>query len=76
MDLEDQLKANQKLVMECIEKIDSLYERLTLDANTKFQFLAENQGWYSRSIRIYLTELKRAIFPEKETVRFKPLESL
>lgn len=59
VNLEDQLKANQKLVMECIEKIDSLYERLTLDANTKFQFLAENQGHSTTVINSLKTEIAR-----------------
>jgi hypothetical protein len=42
--LEEQVKQNQRRVMECVEKIDSLYERLQLNMNDKFQFLAEHQG--------------------------------
>merc|ERR1719233_357922 len=33
-----------KMVMEAVEKIDNLYERLQMEMNEKFQFLAENQG--------------------------------
>merc|ERR1719481_2479916 len=42
--LEDVVKKNQKTVMEAVEKIDRLYERLQLDMNEKFHFLAETQG--------------------------------
>ena len=41
--LEEQVKKNQRMVMEAVEKIDSLYERLQMEMNEKFQFLAENQ---------------------------------
>ena len=41
--LESEVKKNQKMVMESVEKIDHLYERLQLEMNEKFQFLAENQ---------------------------------
>ena len=41
--LEEMVKKNQKMVMEAVEKIDSLYERLQMEMNEKFQFLAENQ---------------------------------
>ncbi len=42
--LEEQVKRNQRQVMECVERLDSLYERLQLNIHNKFQFLAENQG--------------------------------
>lgn len=42
--LEGEVKKNQKVVMEAVERLDSLYERLQLEMNEKFQFLAENQG--------------------------------
>ena len=42
--LETQLQENQRIVMECVDKIDKLYERLQLDNNQKFNFLAENRG--------------------------------
>ena len=42
--LEDFVKKNQKMVMEAVEKIDSLYERWQMEMKEKFQFLAENQG--------------------------------
>ena len=48
--LETQLQENQRIVMECVDKIDKLYERLQLDNNQKFNFLAENRGNY---IHIY-----------------------
>ena len=38
------MKRNQRQVMECVERLDSLYERLQLNIHNKFQFLAENQG--------------------------------
>jgi len=64
--LEDLVKKNQKVVMEAVEKIDSLYERLQMEMNEKFQFLAENQG-HSPSVisrlhsEIYrLEEIKKA----------------
>ena len=38
------MKQNQRRVMECVERLDSLYERLQLNMNDKFQFLAEHQG--------------------------------
>ena len=42
--LEGEVKKNQKVVMEAVERLDSLYERLQLEMNEKFQFLAENRG--------------------------------
>jgi hypothetical protein len=42
--LEEQVKKNQRRVMECVERMDSLYDRLQLNMNDKFQFLAEHQG--------------------------------
>ena len=41
--LENQVKHNQKIVMESVERLDSLYERLQLDMNDKFQFLAQHK---------------------------------
>ena len=41
--LEGQVKINQKVVFEAVEKLDNLYERLQLEMNEKFQFMAENK---------------------------------
>ena len=41
--LEGQVKNNQKVVFEAVEKLDYLYERLQLEMNEKFQFMAENK---------------------------------
>ena len=59
VELEDRLKANQREVCECIDKIDALYERLQMDANTKFEFLANNKG--------LIGEILDASVEEKET---------
>ena len=56
VELEDRLKANQREVCECIDKIDALYERLQMDANTKFEFLANNKGLIGE---IWMLPLKR-----------------
>ncbi len=52
--LENQLQENQRTVMECVDKIDKLYERLQLDNNQKFNFLAENRGNYHMLLRYFL----------------------
>jgi len=57
--LEEQVKKNQKMVMEAVEKIDNLYERLQMEMNDKFQFLAENQGHSPSTIRSLHTEIIR-----------------
>jgi len=57
--LEEQVKKNQKMVMEAVEKIDNLYERLQMEMNDKFQFLAENQGHSPSTIRALHTEITR-----------------
>ena len=41
--LEGEVKKNQKVVFEAVEKLDNLYERLQLEMNEKFQFLAEHK---------------------------------
>ena len=58
--LEKQVKKNQKMVMEAVEKIDNLYDRLQMEMNDKFQFLAENQVWslYHLCINIYSLSLQ------------------
>merc|ERR1719233_1598152 len=48
-----------KMVMEAVEKIDNLYERLQMEMNDKFQFLAENQGHSPSTIRSLHTEITR-----------------
>ena len=64
--LEEMIKKNQKTVMKAVEKIDSLYERLQMEVNEKFHFLAENQGHSSSVIgRLHseifrLEEIKKA----------------
>jgi len=60
--LEDLVKKNQKVVMKAVEKIDRLYERLQLEVNEKFHFLAENQG-HSPSV---ITRLHSEIFRLEE----------
>jgi len=57
--LEDVVKKNQKTVMEAVEKIDSLYERLQLDMNEKFHFLAETQGHSPSVISRLQSEINR-----------------
>lgn len=57
--LESEVKKNQKLVMESVEKIDHLYERLQLEMNEKFQFLAENQGHSPSAISRLHEEIMR-----------------
>jgi len=57
--LEDKLKSNQREVMESIERIDALYDRLQLDANTKFQFLSNNRGHSSTVIFALKEEIER-----------------
>jgi len=59
VELEDRLKANQREVCECIDKIDALYERLQMDANTKFEFLANNKGHSSGVIFALKEEICR-----------------
>jgi len=57
--LKDVVKNNQKTVMEAVEKIDSLYERLQLDMNEKFHFLAETQGHSPSVISRLQSEINR-----------------
>lgn len=57
--LESEVKKNQKMVMESVEKIDHLYERLQLEMNEKFQFLAENQGHSPSAISRLHEEIMR-----------------
>ena len=38
------MKRNQRRVMELVDRMDKLYERLQLNIHQKFQFIAENQG--------------------------------
>eukprot|EP00092_Neocalanus_flemingeri_P102604 GFUD01131245.1.p1 GENE.GFUD01131245.1~~GFUD01131245.1.p1 ORF type:complete len:662 (-),score=174.00 GFUD01131245.1:409-2394(-) len=57
--LETDVKKNQKVVMEAVERLDSLYERLQLEMNEKFQFLAENQGHSPSVIRNLHQEIDR-----------------
>ena len=57
--LEERRSHNQKVVMEAVERLDSLYERLQLDMNEKFQFLAENQGHAPSVILKLKTEIAR-----------------
>lgn len=42
--LEERRNINQKMAMEAVEKLDSLYERLELDTNDKFSFLSAHEG--------------------------------
>lgn len=57
--LENQLKENQRIVMECVDKIDKLYDRLQLDNNQKFNFLAENRGHTASVINSLKEEIHR-----------------
>jgi len=57
--LEARFKTNQKIVMDAVEKLDSLYERLQLDMNEKFQFLDEHRGNAPTNIRKLHLEIAR-----------------
>eukprot|EP00088_Acartia_fossae_P036976 TRINITY_DN3816_c0_g1_i5.p1 TRINITY_DN3816_c0_g1~~TRINITY_DN3816_c0_g1_i5.p1 ORF type:complete len:685 (-),score=168.86 TRINITY_DN3816_c0_g1_i5:182-2236(-) len=57
--LQQKLQENQRVVMECVDKIDKLYERLQLDNNLKFQFLAENRGHSMPVIESLKAEIHR-----------------
>ena len=41
--LDDIATNNQKTTLDAIERIESLYERLKLDTNEKYQFLSMHQ---------------------------------
>ena len=41
--LDDIATTNQKTTLDAIERIESLYERLKLDTNEKYQFLSMHQ---------------------------------
>ena len=41
--LDDIASTNQKTTLDAIERIESLYERLKLDTNEKYQFLSMHQ---------------------------------
>jgi len=57
--LEGEVKKNQKVVFEAVEKFDNLYERLQLEMNEKFQFLAEHKGHSPSVIRSLHIEIAR-----------------
>lgn len=57
--LEEQVKLNQRRVMECVERLDCLYDRLQLNMNDKFQFLAEHQGHSTSVIQRLEAEVER-----------------
>ena len=73
--LEEQVKRNQRHVMECVERLDSLYERLQLDIHNKFQFLAENQG-KCKTVLLWSVDLDSYSFksPSLSWIRFCILE--
>lgn len=58
-ELEERLKTNEKIVMDAVEKLDNLYERLQLDMNDKFQFLNEFRGNAPSNIRKLHLEIAR-----------------
>jgi len=58
-ELEERLKVNKKIVMDAVEKLDNLYERLQLDMNDKFQFLNEFRGNAPSNIRKLHLEVAR-----------------
>ena len=41
--LDNMLAQNQRTTLNAVEKIESLYERLKLDSNEKYQFLSMHQ---------------------------------
>jgi len=57
--LEGEVKKNQKVVMEAVERLDNLYERLQLEMKDKFQFLSENQGHSPSVIRALNEEIDK-----------------
>lgn len=57
--LEDMVKVNQREVMMAVERLDSLYARLQLNMEEKYDFLAENPGHSPSTIKKLQLEIER-----------------
>lgn len=66
--LDDIASTNQKTTLDAIERIESLYERLKLDTNEKYQFLSMHQGNGRSTIRALHLEVERLEIIKKENI--------